>query len=99
MATFKELQAQKSALDAQIEAARNAELADAITLARTLVQEYGIDQHQLFGRSLSRRPLPIRKLGLVPAKYKDPASAKTWSGRGKPPRWIAGKDRTPFLIP
>ncbi|MEK6290655.1 MAG: H-NS histone family protein, partial [Paraburkholderia tropica] len=22
----------------------------------------------------------------------------TWSGRGKPPRWIAGKDREKFLI-
>ncbi|WP_435301302.1 H-NS family nucleoid-associated regulatory protein, partial [Acidovorax facilis] len=21
-----------------------------------------------------------------------------WSGRGKPPQWIAGKDRAPFAI-
>jgi DNA-binding protein H-NS len=33
------------------------------------------------------------------AKYRDPTSGKTWTGRGKPPLWIVGvKDRTPFLI-
>jgi DNA-binding protein H-NS len=33
------------------------------------------------------------------AKFRDPKSGKTWTGRGKPPLWIAGKkDRTPFLI-
>src|SRR4029453_6995236 len=33
------------------------------------------------------------------AKYRDPETGKTWTGRGKPPNWIAAaKDRTPFLI-
>lgn len=33
------------------------------------------------------------------AKFRDPKSGKTWTGRGKPPLWIAGKkDRTPFLV-
>lgn len=31
--------------------------------------------------------------------YRDPKSGKTWTGRGKPPNWIAkAKDRTRFLI-
>lgn len=31
--------------------------------------------------------------------YRDPKSGKTWTGRGKPPNWIAkAKDRTAFLI-
>jgi DNA-binding protein H-NS len=39
-----------------------------------------------------------RKSGGVPM-YRDPASGKTWTGRGKPPAWIAGaKDRGLFLI-
>ena len=33
-----------------------------------------------------------------PAKYRDPASGATWTGRGKPPGWIRGKDREGFLI-
>ena len=32
-------------------------------------------------------------------KYRDPATGKTWTGRGKPPTWIAGaQDRGAFLI-
>jgi DNA-binding protein H-NS len=45
-----------------------------------------------------------RKLGKVPAKYRNPADPKeTWSGRGKQPRWLAeltakGKKPEDFLI-
>jgi DNA-binding protein H-NS len=32
-------------------------------------------------------------------RYRDPATGKTWTGRGKPPNWIVGaKDRKPFEI-
>lgn len=27
----------------------------------------------------------------LPARYKDPASDKTWSGRGRPPAWLVGE--------
>lgn len=37
--------------------------------------------------------------GPQPAKYVDPETGATWSGFGKPPRWIAGAaDRSAFLI-
>ncbi|WP_244817388.1 H-NS family nucleoid-associated regulatory protein [Caballeronia sp. Lep1P3] len=37
--------------------------------------------------------------GPQPAKYRDPDSGATWSGRGKAPGWLASaKDRTAFLI-
>lgn len=42
--------------------------------------------------------------GSVPPKYRDPANAEnTWTGRGKPPRWMAdylarGKQKEDFLI-
>lgn len=31
-------------------------------------------------------------------KYRDPATGATWTGRGKPPRWIEGKDRKALEI-
>jgi DNA-binding protein H-NS len=39
----------------------------------------------------------------VPIKYRDPDTGATWTGRGKPPRWISaaeaeGKKRSDFLI-
>ncbi|AQH01399.1 hypothetical protein A9R05_21455 [Burkholderia sp. KK1] len=50
----------------------------------------------------SRAKAPVRKMqskGAQPAKYQDPKSGATWSGRGPAPRWLApAKDRTKFLI-
>jgi DNA-binding protein H-NS len=34
----------------------------------------------------------------VAAKYRDAETGQTWTGRGKAPKWIEGKDRTPFII-
>jgi len=39
----------------------------------------------------------------VAPKYRDPETGNTWTGRGKPPRWLsdaeqAGKNRDDFLI-
>lgn len=34
----------------------------------------------------------------VADKYYDPDTGQSWSGRGKPPRWIQDKDREQFLI-
>ena len=54
------------------------------------------------GRKTS--PVAGRKLGKVPAKYRNPANSKeTWSGRGKQPRWLAayvaeGRKPEEFLI-
>lgn len=37
--------------------------------------------------------------GPQPAKYRDPKTGATWSGRGRAPAWMANaKDRTKFLI-
>lgn len=35
---------------------------------------------------------------VLPARYRDPASGKEWSGRGNAPLWIRGKDRRQFVI-
>ncbi|MGF6410061.1 H-NS family nucleoid-associated regulatory protein [Paraburkholderia sp. MM5482-R1] len=40
-----------------------------------------------------------QRKGPQPAKYRDPKSGATWSGRGPAPAWLAAvKDRTKFLI-
>src|SRR5258708_315507 len=40
-----------------------------------------------------------QRTGPQPAKYLDPKSGATWSGRGPAPAWLAAaKDRTKFLI-
>jgi hypothetical protein len=40
-----------------------------------------------------------RRTGPQPAKYLDPKTGATWSGKGPAPAWLAGaKDRSKFLI-
>lgn len=43
--------------------------------------------------------LKVKRKGVKAVqKYQDPDTGATWSGRGKEPAWIKGKDRKPFLI-
>ncbi|WP_420536683.1 H-NS family nucleoid-associated regulatory protein [Escherichia fergusonii] len=34
----------------------------------------------------------------MPAKYRDPKTGTTWSGRGRMPAWLVGKQLNRFLI-
>ncbi|MCO5355382.1 H-NS histone family protein [Acidovorax kalamii] len=90
MTTYAELLAQKTLLDEQIANAKKAESAQALQTVLQLVQEFGFTAQQVF----PWKPAPKK----VAAKYRDPQTGATWTGRGKPPQWIAGKDRDQFLI-
>jgi DNA-binding protein H-NS len=93
MTSYTELLAQKAELEAQIAAAQAERKAEGIAAARALIQEHGLTAADVF-------PTPGKKAkGSVGApKYRDPATGATWTGRGKPPNWINGKDRESFLI-
>jgi len=92
MESYEDLLARQKELEAQIEAARKREMAEAVAKVRALVEKYQMEPDDIFSKSKGR---VARK---VPPKYRDPISGKTWSGRGKPPRWIEGQDRERFLI-
>jgi DNA-binding protein H-NS len=92
MTTYADLLAQKKALDDQIAQAHQAESGRALQTVLQLVQEFGFTAQQVFPWN----PKAAKKK--VAAKYRDPNTGATWTGRGKPPQWIAGKDREPFLI-
>ena len=97
MATYKELLAQKEALQSEIDTAMAAAKDDAVAQARAIVDEYQLDELTVFGRSISRDQRHLTKAPVL-VKYKDPVTAKTWTGRGKPPTWIVGKDRAAFAV-
>ncbi|MCO5338285.1 H-NS histone family protein [Delftia tsuruhatensis] len=91
MTDYQNLLAQKAALEAQIAAAQAEAKVDAINKVRELIREHDLTPEDLQG--------PAKNKGSVGTpKYRDPATGATWTGRGKPPNWINGKDRTPFLI-
>ena len=94
MATYKELLAQKEKLEQQLAAAHAAELETVIAQTRQIVLEYGLTAEDLGLATKAKK----RKTGTVAPKYLDPKSGATWTGRGRAPAWIAGKNYERFLI-
>ncbi|OMG74804.1 H-NS histone family protein [Burkholderia ubonensis] len=94
MQTIQKLQAQLAELDERIKAARRDERNDALMQARQLVTSYALTAREIFGQGYSDRA----KLFTVGPKYRDPVTGATWSGRGRAPSWIVGRDRAAFLI-
>lgn len=87
MPTLSELLAQKAALERQIAETQREERADAIAQVRTLMAQYGLTLADIGGGRATAAP---RTGGgaKVAAKYRDPATGATWSGRGLQPRWL-----------
>ena len=92
---YRALLAQREALEKRIEELRNAERGDAIEWIREQMAFFDVKPEDLDPR---RGRVPKKPSGPVAAKYRDPSSGATWSGRGKPPRWIADQDREKFAI-
>lgn len=95
--TYKELLQKREALEHEIAQARQNEIASAVTKVRELVAEYGLTAQDVFpGRA--PKTSAAKAASKVAAKYRDPATGQTWTGRGKAPKWIEGRDRAPFVI-
>jgi len=90
---YRALLAQREALDKQIEALKNEERGDAIDWIREQMALYGMEPEDL-----AERRGPRKQSGPVAAKYRDPVSGATWSGRGRAPLWLADQDRDKFVI-
>lgn len=88
--TYKELLAQREALEAQIQTARKQEVSDVIAKIRGLVQDYDLTAEDIF--------TVRRATSTVAPKFRNPETGDTWTGRGKPPAWIKDKDRAQFAI-
>jgi DNA-binding protein H-NS len=102
MTTYKELLQQREALERQISEARQRENAQALSQVRALVADFDLTPEDVFPAAKTRSAkTSAEKTGAktkVAPKYRNPASGDTWTGRGKPPRWIQDQDRAQFLI-
>jgi len=111
MPTLQELIAQKSqladqmaVLDKQIAEAQSEQRSEAIAKVRAMLSEAGLTVADITGAATSRTPKAATEKGTkVAAKYRDPESGNTWSGRGLKPRWLTaaiatGKTPEDFAI-
>ena len=112
MTTLQELIAQKEALLRQqqeiaksIAEFQSAQRASVINEIKTLMAQHGISAADLVitGRKAANPDKADREPSKVAAKYRDPASGSTWTGRGLKPRWMVaalenGHTQDEFLI-
>jgi DNA-binding protein H-NS len=91
--TYRTLVAERSKLQRRMEQAWQEERQGVLQRIRELMTHWDIRSNEL--RRYRRGTYHTKPV--VP-KYRDPETGKTWSGRGRIPGWIAGKDRNAFLI-
>lgn len=103
MATYKELLAEKEALEARLAEMRSSEIAEVVGRIQQLMSDYGLTVEDLAGKRRRGRPagsarqVAAKEKTSLPPKYMDPKTGATWSGRGRAPAWL-GKNRNRFLI-
>jgi DNA-binding protein H-NS len=96
--SYKDLLLQREALEKAITDARHREVSDAVAKARALVAEYGLTAQDIFPSGRAPKAAGTKTTVKVAPKYRDSATGQTWTGRGKAPKWIDGKDRAAFAI-
>ncbi len=98
MTSYKELKAKAEDLMRQAEAAKKAETAAVIAEIKARMAEYGITLADLGGGA---KKASLRAAAAI--KYRNASTGETWSGRGRPPHWLAdalakGRKREEFLV-
>lgn len=95
--SVEELAAERERLDAEIRAQQQAQKTAVIDQIKAVMLTYHVSLEELVD---AMGGLKIKRKGVkAKQKYRDPISGKTWSGRGKEPVWIRGKNREDFLLP
>ena len=104
MTTLQELLHQQASLNQQISAIRTAERARAISDVRILMAQHGLTTADVaVAHSTPHRGASNSAGKKVAAKYRDPVTGATWTGRGLKPKWMAeavagGKIPSDFAI-
>ena len=95
MTSYAEYVEQIAKLQSLAEATRQAEINDAIKKIKDLMQLHGVTVDDLGSGS---RAKPTKAKGSVAAQFKNPETGETWTGRGRAPRWLDGKDKEAYRI-
>jgi len=107
MKTYSTIKAEIAKLEKQAAALRKTEVASVVAKVKEAIATYALTATDLgFGRGAAEATHTSKARGgnktgttIGVAKYRDPKTGKTWTGRGKPPAWIAGvKNRDTCLI-
>lgn len=96
MPTYKELLIEQQKLDRKIAQARAEQAGTALARVRDLVAEFGFTAQQVFPWT----PEPVRReKPKAQIRFRNPLTGAGWSGLGREPKWLAGKDRSAYAVP
>jgi len=97
---IQELIKQKEELERAISEERTRHRAEGLEKAKAIIEEYDLQISDVFPNQINKVRLVSSSFGKskVTPKYRNPENGSTWTGRGKEPLWISGKDRSLFLI-
>ncbi len=104
MKTYSALKAQIDKLEKQAAAIRQKEVSKVVAELKKTIAEYELSAADLGLTGVARKTpgRKVRHAGTATvgvAKYRNAQTGETWTGRGRPPAWIAGaEDREAFLI-
>ena len=95
---IQELIKQKEEIEKAITEETTRHRVEGIEKVKSIIEEYDLDISDIFPNRASKPKLGGNSSSKVTPKYRNPENGQTWTGRGKEPLWIAGKDRSLFLI-
>ena len=87
MSSYQEILSQIEDLKRKAEDVRQQEMAGAIAEIKRLMAQFGVTSEDL-GLTGRAGAVKGKTRGTVAAKYRDPISGKTWTGRGRRPGWV-----------
>ena len=96
--TYKEYQEQIAELQRKAAEVRSVEVEAAKTQIRALMTTYDLNLGDLAGMSAKAKAKDGKVRAKVEMKYRDPVSGQEWTGRGRAPKWMEGKNKEEFLI-
>jgi DNA-binding protein H-NS len=93
--SYHDYQKQIAELQAKAEEARRSEVAAARAQIKSIMDEYDITLADLGGTAKQASKTPRKP---VEVKYRDETTGETWTGRGRAPKWLEGKDKNAYLV-
>ncbi|MDZ5456038.1 H-NS histone family protein [Azohydromonas lata] len=89
MANIQDLLKQREDLERQIKQLQENSRSEAINTIKELMAQNNLSVEDLTSNARgSKKGETGGKTGTVAPKYQDPASGKTWTGRGLKPKWV-----------
>nr|WP_231748424.1 H-NS histone family protein [Burkholderia sp. ABCPW 14] len=94
---YLDLMKRHRALQEEIAAVRRHETGEIIACIVQMMVMYEISPDEISDALPRQQRLRLRRKRAP--KYMDPETGRTWTGHGRPPQWMAGKDPDEFLLP